>query len=24
VQQQEQEELLRMHHAKPEKLHVGW
>jgi tetratricopeptide (TPR) repeat protein len=24
VQQQEQEELLRMHRAKPEKLHVGW
>jgi Ca-activated chloride channel homolog len=24
VQQQEQEELQRMHRAKPEKLHVGW
>ena len=24
VQQQEQEELLRMHKAKPERLHVGW
>jgi tetratricopeptide (TPR) repeat protein len=24
VQQQEQEELLRMHRAKPERSHVGW
>ena len=24
VQQQEQEELLRMHRAQPERLHVGW
>ncbi len=24
VQQQEQEELQRMHRAKPEKVHVGW